>query len=68
MLIPTTNPNNLGEYASITRYWELVKFRLENGILKAVNWALMYNFKWGQHESPTDFVESLSDNVKVYNP
>lgn len=61
MLLPTTNPqwdpNDPGEYASLTRYWELVKFGLENAILKAVNWVLMYNFKQGQHESPTNFVD-----------
>ncbi|KFO62894.1 hypothetical protein N302_11660, partial [Corvus brachyrhynchos] len=60
MLFPTTNPlwdpNDPGEYALLTRYWELVKFGLENAILKAVNWALMYNVIQGQHESPTDFV------------
>ncbi|KFO57041.1 hypothetical protein N302_03546, partial [Corvus brachyrhynchos] len=60
MLFPTTNPlwdlNNLGKYASLIRYQELVKFGLENAIPKAVNWALMYNVKQGQHESPTDFV------------
>lgn len=63
MLFPTTNPlwnpNDPGEYASLTRYWELVKFGLENTILKAVNWALMYNVKQGQHKSPTDFVDRL---------
>lgn len=69
MLLPTTNPlwdpNDPGEYASLTRSWELVKFGLENDILKAVNWVLMYNFKQGQHESPTDFVDKLLDRAAM---
>lgn len=61
MLFPTTNPlwDPNDQYASLTRYWELVKFGLENAILKAVNWALMYNFKQGEHEYPTGFVDRL---------
>lgn len=69
MLLPTTNPlwdpNDLGKYAFLNRYWELVKLGLENASLKAVNWTLMYNFKQGQHESPTNFVDRLLDRAAM---
>lgn len=56
---PLWDPNDPGKYASLIRYWELVKFRLENATLKAVNLALMYSFKQEKHGSSTDFVDKL---------
>ncbi|KFQ67513.1 hypothetical protein N335_04650, partial [Phaethon lepturus] len=52
---PSWDPNEQMEYKQLKSYQKWIKFGLENGILKSVNWSKLYEIKQGQDETPSDF-------------
>uniref|UniRef100_A0A8V5FUS1 Core shell protein Gag P30 domain-containing protein n=1 Tax=Melopsittacus undulatus TaxID=13146 RepID=A0A8V5FUS1_MELUD len=57
--IPLTAPdwdyNDAGDYASLKRYQNWIKYGLENAIPKAVNWSVLFEIRQGPKEKKHSF-------------
>ncbi|KFQ67218.1 hypothetical protein N335_04109, partial [Phaethon lepturus] len=53
---PSWDPNDHMEYKQLKSYRKWIKFGLENGIPRSVNWSKLYEVKQGHDETPSDFL------------
>ncbi|KFP94149.1 hypothetical protein N329_12189, partial [Haliaeetus albicilla] len=52
---PGWDPNGPKDRQMLARYQKWVLFRIQNAMLKAINWSKLYEIKQDRKESPTDF-------------
>ncbi|KFR11595.1 hypothetical protein N306_03216, partial [Opisthocomus hoazin] len=54
---PGWDPNDPAQYRLLQQYRTWIRYGLEHGIPKAVNWSALYEVRQGRTETPTEFLD-----------